>query len=199
MITFIRGKLVDKNPTSVVVENNDIGLQLSVPTSTSKALADKGETVFLLTHLYVKEDALRLFGFATEDERELFRHLLSVSGIGPRLALTILSGTSILDFYKLISQGNEHALTAIPGIGKKTAQRLIIDLKDKAASKALEIGADRAIVSKVPPDVVNEAILALVSLGYTQSAAQRAVEKAAPKAAESVSVEELITAALRCM
>jgi Holliday junction DNA helicase RuvA len=199
MITFVRGKLREKKPTSVVIENNGVGLEISVPTSTSKVLIGKDETVFLLTHLYVKEDALRLFGFATEDERELFRHLLSVSGVGPRLALTILSGVSIPDFYKLITQGNDAALTAIPGIGKKTAQRLIVDLKDKVASKMLEIAAAPSVDSKVPPNVANEAILALVSLGYAQTTAQKAVEIAVLKSAESVTVEELITASLRYM
>jgi len=199
MITSIRGKLIQKNPTSVVIELNGVGFDISIPTSTYKALADKGETVSLLTHLYVKEDALRLFGFVTEDERELFRHLLSVSGVGPRLALTILSGVAFAELYKLISDGNESALTKIPGIGKKTAQRLIVDLKDKVAVKAKEIAVSPTFISKVPSEVVNETILALISLGYKQPAAEKAVAKAAPSAEESVSVEELITAALRCM
>lgn len=199
MITSVRGKLLQKSPTLITVEINGVGLELSVPTSTSKTLADVDETVSLLTHLYVKEDALRLFGFATEDERELFRHLISVSGVGPRLGLTILSGVTITDLYGFISNGDEQALIRIPGIGKKTAQRLIVDLRDKVALKMMRAGVSKTVISKVPPEVLNEAILALTSLGYSQSAAQKAVERAAPKAAESVSVEEMITAALRSM
>jgi len=199
MISFVRGKLLNKTPTLVTVEIGGIGLDVFVPMSTSKVLPAVNETVFLLTHLYVKEDALKLFGFADEDERELFRHLISVSGVGPKLALTILSGMSIDTLYDLIASGNETALVSVPGIGKKTAQRLIVDLKDKVASKKLARQDVRIATSNIPANVADEAILALISLGYNRVTAQKAIEKAALKISDVISVEELITRALRNM
>ena len=199
MISFIRGKLIEKNPNCVIIEHNGVGFEISVPTSTLHVLNDYEGSTFLLTYLYVKEDVLQLYGFATKDERELFRHLISVSGIGPKLALTILSGVKIQDFYRLIIEGNEQALTALPGVGKKTAQRLIVDLKDKVKSKYTDLKSVQSTNLAIPSDIQEEAILALLSLGYPQSTSQSAVQKAVSKITKTPSLEELVTNALRCI
>jgi holliday junction DNA helicase RuvA len=196
MISFVSGTLFSKSATSAVIETNGVGLELFIPLSTFEALCDVGESVQLLTYLHVREDALVLFGFATTGERELFRDLLSVSGIGPKLALGIVSGSPISEIYSHIGSGNESALLSIKGLGKKTAQRLIIDLKDKAASKQGQFKSVTTAQGAVENSIVEEALLALISLGYTKSEAEKTLNKALKENPNIKSVEEVIRSAL---
>ncbi len=197
MISFIRGKLVEKLPTQVVVDCNDIGMEVLIPLSTYEVLGNIGEEIVLITYLHVREDALTLFGFATPDERQLFRELLSVSGIGPKLALGILSGSKVMEIYQYIADGEELALTRIPGIGKKTAQRLILDLKEKAVARLKKMPGVSLLSVKVAPDLLDEAVLALVTLGYARNEAQKVILKAVEKVGQTSSVEELVRIALK--
>jgi Holliday junction DNA helicase RuvA len=194
MISFVRGKPVETSPTSVVVEINNFGVEVLIPLSTYEKLADK-EEVILLTHLYVREDALTLYGFASAEERTLFQDLLSISGIGPRLALGILSSCKVLDFYKYIASGDEHALVRIKGLGKKTAQRVLIDLKEKALAKAEHISISEQKTA-MDSTTVEEAMLAMMSLGFSRNEAEQALARAASGMDQNCSVEDLLKAAL---
>jgi len=196
MISYVRGKITAKAPTSVTIEINGIGLEILIPLSTFEAIGEPDAEAQLLTYLHVREDALVLFGFATVEEKELFRNLLSVSGIGPKLALGIISGSKIPELYKNIADGNEAALTRVKGLGKKTAQRLIIDLKDKAKAQLGRMGDWGTTVSKVAPNVIEEAILAMMSLGYSRNEAEKAISKVARISDKGVSVEKLVRDAL---
>jgi Holliday junction DNA helicase RuvA len=197
MISFIRGNLVEKYPTIAVVECSKVGMEVLIPLSTYEVLGQAGSEIFLFTYLHVREDALTLFGFATQEERRLFRELLTVSGIGPKLALGVLSGSKVSDVYRRIADGDEAALTRIPGIGKKTAQRLIIDLKDKAIATMKKMAPVTLPETKISPDILEEAMLALMTLGYARNEAQKAIIKAAERAAQTATVEDLVRIALK--
>ncbi len=197
MIAFIYGILREKQPTHVVVEKDGIGFELLIPMSTFTRLPEVGQTVHLFSHLHVREDAITLIGFAEREEKELFQLLLTVSGIGMRSALGILSGCSVNDFYTFIIQADEAALTRIPGLGKKTAQRLILDLKDKAAAKLPTMRGVEKKKLKIAPSLFDEAMEAMLSLGYSRAEAMRAIEKAADAAGESPTIEELLKVALK--
>ncbi|MBN2413144.1 Holliday junction branch migration protein RuvA [candidate division KSB1 bacterium] len=196
MISFITGTLFEKSPTNVIIEKNGIGIEILIPLSTFESLGAPGQVTTLITYLYVKEDALILFGFTTKEERELFLHLLSVSGIGPKLALGILSGIKIADFYGYIARGDEDSLVRIKGLGKKTAQRIILDLKDIASKKIkLEtISVETPVTAE--KHMVDEALLALLSLGYSRAEAEKAINKAVLQINDVNSVEELVRIAL---
>jgi holliday junction DNA helicase RuvA len=197
MISFIKGKLVEKAPSHAVIDNNGVGFDLIIPTSTYKALDSVEKEVTLLTHLHVREDALTLFGFATAEEKELFKDLLSVTGIGPKLAIGIISAAPIAELYQAIASGNETALIRLPGLGKKTAQRLILDLKEKIRAKGKIAAAFVQPGTAVPDHIMNEAALALLSLGYNRTEADEVVRKAASAADADATVENLIQAALK--
>jgi holliday junction DNA helicase RuvA len=197
MIASIRGTLIHKSPTAVVIETNGVGYGISIPLSTYGALGDCGTAITLFTHLHVREDALQLFGFATEEERSLFRLLLSVSGIGPRMGQTILSGITVADLKHHLVSGNVGALTTIPGVGKKLGERLILELRDKVGK--IEAGDKPSLhMGDVEGSIRSEAILALTSLGYARAAAEKAIMHALRESSErTLSVEELIKASLR--
>ncbi len=197
MIASLTGILKSKSPTEILVDVNGVGFAISVPLSTSSSLGPVESTVRILTHLHVREDAVQLYGFATEPERQLFRHLLSVSGIGPKTALGILSGMSTADLQNHIASGNTAALTAVPGVGKKTAERLIIELREKVgrADKAFQ---DAIASGDRDAEMRNEALLALTSLGYNRVAAEKAIRMALQGGRErATSVEDLIKKALK--
>jgi holliday junction DNA helicase RuvA len=196
MISYITGKLVEKNPTFVVIDKNGIGIQIYIPLSTFESLPDPAFEIRLETFLYVREDALILYGFRNAEERELFLHLLSVSGIGPKLALTILSGIKINDFYQYVSKGDEVSLTRVKGLGKKTAQRLILDLKEFAAQKAVQTDFSRLTPRDHDKEIYEEALLALLSLGYTRAEAEKSIGKAISTSSAFTGVEELVRIAL---
>jgi Holliday junction DNA helicase RuvA len=197
MIARLSGKLAVKSPTEIVIDVGGVAFALSVPLSTFERLPGAGETVSVFTHLHVREDLLQLYGFFAEEEREVFRILISVSGIGPKMAQGILSGLPVADLKAHIIAGNSHALTAIPGVGRKLAERLIVELRDKIAKTGGAFPGE----SGGPLDgsrVRAEALLALTSLGYNRPAAEKAIRGAIQESSESEnSVESLIKAALR--
>lgn len=197
MISFVRAILTDKQPTHVVVEREGLGLEILIPLSTFTALPEVGESVLLHTHLHVREDALTLIGFATPAEKELFQLLLTVSGIGVRSALAILSGCRAEELYTWIARGDEVALTRIPGLGKKTAQRMILDLKDKAAQQLQKGGLTAASTPVVAPQLSEQAVQALTALGFSKLEAQKALEKAAARLGEGAELEDLLRSALQ--
>ena len=198
MISYISGRLVDKNPALAIVENSGIGYELLVSLNTYKKLPASGSDVQLHVHLHVREDQWQLFGFEALEEKKMFERLIGVSGIGPKLALVVLSGSTPGEFAVNVVQEKVDALTKIPGIGKKTAQRLIFDLKDKLAAEVLDMdlvaGSENISAGQLP--LVREAILALVSLGYPRPAAEKALEKVLGKTPGELPLEELIKNAL---
>ncbi len=189
MIGRLRGMLAAKQPPQVVVDVGGLGYELDVPMSTLYSLPSVGTEVTLLTHLVVREDAHLLFGFATERERGAFRELLRVAGVGPKVALAVLSGLSVDDLARAVALQDTALLTRVPGIGKKTAERLLLELKGRFA-EALD-GSGAGVVPGGRTDV----LAALTALGYNEREAAAAV-KALP---ESVSVEEGIRAALKAL
>lgn len=198
MYDFLVGKVADKSPTRVVLDVNGVGYRLEIPVSTYEKVQEAGpRPVKLLTHLHVREDDLRLFGFATEGERRLFEHLLTIKGIGPVIALNILSGSGVADIVRAIKDGDTRFLTRLRGVGKKTAERVILELREKADQLAVSTGAAPAAAS--PGE---DAVRALMSLGYSAAIARRAVDAAAEICAaeangDGVRVESLVKEALR--
>lgn len=198
MIGSVRGRLLHAGDEQVVVEAGGVGYQLSVPTSTRAALPPVGQEVFLWVHTFVREQVISLYGFADREELELFVELLGVSGIGPRLALTVLSTFSPREFRRVIAAGDGTALTRIPGVGKKTAQRLLFELKGKVAPPPPD-GAGGAGPGE-PGGPWADALAALVSLGYSADEAAAALEAAAPAAkadGREPDASELLRLALR--
>jgi Holliday junction DNA helicase RuvA len=197
MIDFISGIIADKSPTRVVLENSGIGFLLFISTNTYKELPAVGERIVLKTYLHVREDHLQLYAFADEKERLVFGGLISVSGIGPRLAQTILSGIALEDLIGSIQNGDVARLTKISGVGVKTAQRLIIDLKEKFTQLGLikESGTDKTILP-VLTALEEEAAMALISLGYKRPAVDKALAKAR-SSSNARTVETLIKEALQ--
>jgi Holliday junction DNA helicase RuvA len=198
MIGFLRGLLVHKDPPHLVVEVSGVGYEVEAPTSTWTRLPDLGQEVQLRTHLVIREDQHLLFGFATEAERRLFRDLLKVSGVGARIGLAILSGISVEGFVRCVQSRDTAALTKVPGVGRKTAERLIVDLRDRIEEMtAAGIGAGVAAHSAepaVPATPENEVLDALISLGYKPAEARRMVEQARPA---SDTTADLLRAALK--
>jgi holliday junction DNA helicase RuvA len=194
MIGFLKGRLASKQPPFLMVDVNGVGYELEAPMSTFYGLPAAGEPVALFTHLVVREDAHILFGFGTDGERRLFRGLLKVSGVGPKIALGILSGASVDDFLRIIEAEDVAMLTRIPGIGRKTAERVIIEMRDsvqKLAGPAL--GKDNALgAAGLTPQ--SEAFSALIALGYKPPEVTRLL-KAADE--PGLSTTELIRRALK--
>jgi Holliday junction DNA helicase RuvA len=194
MIAQLHGRLLEKFPTRILLEVGGIGYEVHVPLSTFEKLGEVGEIATIFTHLHVREDVLQLFGFVTTAEKKLFQHLLSVTGVGPKVAQGILSGCSVETFCRYIVQNEISALTAIPGVGKKTAERLVVELRDRLSRWVPDesVAAPKAKAAALQ----EEGILALVSLGYARQSAQRAVEKVTHESGE-LPLEELIKRALR--
>lgn len=198
MISFIRGTLVEKTPARIVIERDGIGYEIFIPLSSYEAVGDVGSEVKLYTHFYVREDQHTLFGFSTAEEKKAFQMLISVSGIGPRLAMGILSGVSVEDLYEAISGEKVDILTAITGIGRKTAKRLIVELKSKVDEERLRVAVttDRRACSTS----IEEAIQALIALGFTRQLARQAVDKCLSELEadkDEIGVEELVRNALK--
>jgi Holliday junction DNA helicase RuvA len=197
MITSLRGVLISKSPTEVVVEVGGIGYGVHIPLSTFEAIGDPPAEVHLLTHLHVREDAIMLFGFASLQEREMFRMLIGVNGIGPRMAQGILSGIPAEELRQYIAGGNLAALTAIPGVGRKIAERLVIELREKISRLGAGLPQPPS-GAHVDTAVREEAMLALASLGYNKSTAERALRTALQElAGGELTVEHLLKTALR--
>ena len=197
MIAYLEGRLVEKSPTHLVLEVNGVGYSVDIPVSTYSNLAETGEMVKVLTCQQVREDELKLFGFSTKPEKELFELLINVNGVGPRVALGILSCIPVEEFQRSILQEDLDALTAVSGVGKKTAQRLILELKEKLSKVDLGEAKEPTEKEKLGAPAQEEAILALVSLGYTKPDARRALEAVVREAKEALPVEELIKRTLK--
>ena len=197
MITSLQGTLTFKSPTEIVVDVQGVGYGVSIPLSTFEALGDLRTTVFLFTYLHVREDVLQLYGFASEVERNLFKLLISVTGIGPKMAQGILSGIAVPDIKSYIAQSNLGALTTIPGVGRKLAERLVVELRDKIGK--LETGtALPTSATDAQARIRSEALLALTSLGYNRTAAEKALRAAIQEMdGKDISIEALIKSALR--
>jgi Holliday junction DNA helicase RuvA len=198
MITFLHGRLTEALPTQVVVDVQGVGYEVLIPLSSFDKLPPPGGDVTLLTHLAVREDAHVLYGFMTAAERDLFRLLIqNVSGIGPKIALNILSGMKAALFRVAVATGDVKALSRIHGVGKKTAERIVVELKDKlGAAGALEAVSATRELSPVDQKV-NDAVLALMALGYKTAEAHTAVRGALAVLGDTVTVEDLVRAALR--
>ena len=198
MITFLAGKLVDVLPTQVVVDVGGVGYEVLIPLSSYDKLPQPGHDVRLLTHLAIREDAHVLYGFMSAQERELFRLLINtVSGIGPKIALNILSGMNVTSFRGAVANADVKALSQVNGVGKKTAERIIVELKDKVgAAGAWEASSAQRALS---PDEqkINDAILALIALGFKQIEAHDAVRAALEKLGPEAGPDDLVRASLR--
>lgn len=193
MIAYLEGILAEKKPTSAIVDVNGVGYFVFVPFSTYQRLPEVNQKVKLLTHTHVREDAFTLFGFVTLPEKELFELLLGVNGIGPKSALGILSSIATEDFYRCILDENLVLLTKISGIGKKTAQRLVVELKEKLQKSDVLVG--KPMPSAKAADAIEQALAALMSLGYDRIEAREAVQKV-DSGKKKLSVEELVKQAL---
>ena len=189
MIGRLHGKLIEKTPPQVLVDVGGVGYEVDVPMSTFCNLPAEGSEITLLTHFIVREDAQLLYGFATAAERQTFRALIRISGVGPRIALAVLSGMSTQDLADAIEQGNATLLTCVPGIGKKTAERLVLELKGKLAGSAFAPAG--GVASAAQADILS----ALMALGYSEREAQASV-RALPA---EVTVSEGIRLALKAL
>lgn len=198
MITFLHGKVVEALPTQVTVDVNGVGYEALIPLSSYDKLPKPGQTVKLLTHLVIREDAHTLYGFMTSAERDLFRLLINtVSGIGPKIALNVLSGISVTAFRGAVANGDTRSLSQISGVGRKTAERIVVELKDKiGAAGAWEASsAERALGPE--EQKLNDAVLALMALGFKQLDAHDAVRSALNSLGAEAGVEELVRACLK--
>jgi Holliday junction DNA helicase RuvA len=198
MITFLHGRLVEALPTRVIVDVNGVGYEALIPLSSYDRLPQPGQPVTLLTQLVVREDAHTLYGFMTPEERDLFRLLIhTVSGIGPKIALNILSGISVTAFRGAVANSDVKALSQISGVGKKTAERMIVELKDKIGmAGAWEASSAKRGLS-TDERRINDAVLALMALGFKQVEAHDSVREAQAALGAQATVEELVRACLR--
>jgi holliday junction DNA helicase RuvA len=198
VIASLRGAILEKHPNRIVIDVNGVGYEVFVPLSTFYGLGDAGSTITVRIHTHVREDALLLYGFATLLEQELFERLIGVSGIGPKVALAVLSGIEPQELMHAIGRGDLARLTAIPGVGKKTSERIVLELKDRlprASAAAIAPGA-------APPDAPlmrDDVVSALVNLGYHRPLADKAADAAikAIGSASDVSFERMLKQALR--
>lgn len=202
MIAHLSGTLLSKNPNSVIVDVSGVGYEVNIPVSTFYELEDTGTNVKLRIYTHVKEDALQLYGFKTARERELFINFISVSGIGPKIGIALLSGMSADELIASIKTNNLARLTLIPGVGKKTAERLIVDLREKmtalSASETQQDTGGRPEVAEASTEdsVRSQALSGLMNLGYQRSAAEKAIDAALSEGGD-VSVESVLKRSLR--
>jgi Holliday junction DNA helicase RuvA len=195
VIAYLRGRLSGKQPNRIVIDVNGVGYDVSVPLSTFYGLGDDGSEVALRIHTHVREDALALYGFATALELALFERLIGISGIGPKLALAVLSGIEPNELVRAIEQSNIARLTAIPGVGKKTSERIIVELKDRLPRLRPEIAAAEGEADE-PSALRDDVLSALVNLGYHRPLSEKAVDTAV-KATPDGSFERTLKHALR--
>ena len=198
MITFLRGKLVEALPTQAIVEVQGIGYELLIPLSSFDKLPAPGQEVHLLTHLAIREDAHVLYGFMTTAERELFRLLIhTVSGIGPKIALNVLSGMNPVALRGAVANGDVKALSQISGVGKKTAERIVVELRDKiGAAGAWEASSAKRGLNEADQKL-NDAILALMALGFKQAEAHDAIRATQAVLGPQASIEDLVRVSLK--
>ncbi|MBD3670761.1 MAG: Holliday junction branch migration protein RuvA [Gammaproteobacteria bacterium] len=203
MIGRLQGTLLEKQPPSLLVDIGGVGYELEAPMSTFYGLPETGSQVTLHTHLVVREDAHLLYGFASQTERAMFRTLIKVSGVGAKMALAILSGISAAEFARCVQDDDTATLVKLPGIGKKTAERLIVEMRDRIRDwggsesdfAAVMTGSPGGTMAEIPADATKEALTALVALGYKPPEASRMITRV--EGADELSTEELIRAALK--
>src|SRR5437868_10080359 len=199
MITFLDGKLVNALPTQAIIDVGGVGYEVFIPLSSYDKLPAAGQPIRILTHLAVREDAQILYGFMTPAERDLFRLLVNhVTGIGPKLALAVLSGMSVNNFKTAVVHSDVTALSKISGLGKKTAERIVLELKDKVGVAAAWEAASAAHAPSPEQERANETVLALIALGYKQVEAHRTVRELQEKDRDK-SAEELVKLAVKQM
>lgn len=200
MIAHLSGKLIHKQPNAVIVDVNGVGYELVVPLSTFYDLGDIGADVALRVHTHVREDALQLFGFRTDREKQLFLAVTSVSGIGPKLGITLLSGLSADELVRAIRDNNLAKLVAVPGVGKKTAERLVVELRDKMTKLSLSLSSEPVTSDYTPVAnaMSDDIVSALVNLGYQKAAAEKAVANVFKENADA-SFEAALKSALRTL
>ena len=192
MIAHLRGTVLDKQPNRVTIDVHGVGYDVAVPVSTFYVVGDAGSEVALRIHTHVREDALSLYGFATRLEQELFERLIGVSGIGPKLALAVLSGIEPADLVSAIQTSDVARLTSIPGVGKKTAERIVLELKDRLP----KLRTEAAAAGPVPLSIKDDVLSALINLGYHRPLAEKAVDSAV-KATPDGDFERTLKLALR--
>jgi Holliday junction DNA helicase RuvA len=195
MISQIRGRLANKAPGEIIIDCNGVGYGIRVPLSTFYELPEIEEEVLLQIYTHVREDALLLYGFLTSKEKELFCLLIGISGVGPKLAINVLSGISTRDLERALCEGDLLGLTRIPGIGRKTAERMLVELKDKVTSAGTTTGGGLPLKQ----GVVKDALSALVNLGYARPIAEGAVHDALRQQGNELSLEELLKESLRLL
>lgn len=195
MIAFLRGRLLEKHPNRLILDVQGVGYEVNVPLSTFYVAGEPGADVSVRVHTHVREDQLALFGFATAIEQQIFERLIAISGIGPKLALVVLSGIEPADLIRSVEHGDVARLIAIPGVGKKTAERIVLELKDKLPQATFEpaVAADR---SRAPAPIRGDLVSALLNLGYHRPLAEKAVD-AALKSNADASFEQALRQALR--
>ena len=195
MIAHLRGRILDKHPNRIVVDVNGVGYDVAVPLSTFYGLGEPGAEIALRVHTHVREDALLLYGFATALEQELFERLIGISGIGPKVALAVLSGIEPLELVRAIQRGDLARLTAIPGVGKKTSERIVLELRDRLPRAQVMAGVAGGAAPE-PPAVRDDVLSALMNLGYHRPLAEKAVD-AAIKTTPDGGFERMLKQALR--
>jgi holliday junction DNA helicase RuvA len=199
MIAHIKGSLQTKSTNAIIIDNGGIGYEVITPLSTFYALPEEGQEVSLHIYTHVREDAFILFGFVTEMEKRLFKLLITVSGIGPKLAVNVLSGIGPDELLAAISSGDVAKLQSIPGVGKKTVERLVLELKDKAVKLRGDAELPPSLVAtRSDKSILNDALSALVNLGYPSKAASNAVDKVY-STMKDVTIESMIKEALRLL
>jgi len=195
LIAHLRGRILEKHPNRIIVEVDGVGYDVSVPLSTFYGLGEPGGEIALRIHTHVREDALALYGFASLLEQDLFERLIGVSGIGPKLALAVLSGIEPLELVQAIERGDLARLTAIPGVGKKTSERIVLELKDRlprARPAAVAVGGESQA-----PALRDDLLSALMNLGYHRPLAEKAVDAALRAGGSDVGFERTLKQALR--
>jgi Holliday junction DNA helicase RuvA len=196
MIAFLRGRILEKQPNRVIVDVNGVGYEVVIPLSTYYDVGDEGHEVALRVHTHVREDALQLYGFITDFERQVFERLIAISGIGPKLALAVLSGVDSRDLVIAVQRGDVARLTGIPGIGKKTAERIVLELRDRLAQLAVPDAAASGAATVEGERLRADLLSALQNLGYHRPQADKAVDSILTTVPEPT-FEQALKSALR--
>jgi len=196
MIAFLRGRVLDKQPNRIIVDVGGVGYDLQVPLSTFYEIGEEGAEVTLRVYTHVREDALQLFGFLTDLERQVFERLIGISGIGPKLAIAVLSGMDSREVISAIQRADVARLTGIPGIGKKTAERIVLELKDRLTQLAPPTAAGAVVGATAVDRLRGDLLSALQNLGYHRPQAEKAID-IAMKANPDTTLEQAVRASLR--
>ena len=199
MIAHIQGGLNFKSPEYLIIDVDGIGYEVQVPLTTFYDLPEVGSTVALHIHTHVREDALQLYGFQSREEKQLFVRLMSVAGIGPRLAVNILSGITPVELAQTLLQGDLARLISIPGVGRKTAERMMVELRDKVSTFVLSQDVAIPAVQTADEAMIEDALSALVNLGYKKGLAKRAIDEAQQRLQEEATLEILLKESLRSL